>query len=107
MKYGRSPELRHYPRKRVSWPVVLETVDGVFHLQTVDLGPRGAKVLIDEPLAEGTPAQLHFHPEDGPELHVQAIAWRTDPDGMAFFFIAPGSPLRAPDRYSDLTEAAR
>ena len=35
----------------------------------------------------GTPVQLHFRPPNGRPLHVQAIVWRQDPDGPAFFFI--------------------
>jgi hypothetical protein len=107
VRHRRSPELRRNPRRRVSWPVVLETDNRTFCVRTVDLGSRGAKVRLAEPLAEGTQAQLHFHPENGPQLYVQAIAWRADPDGMAFFFIGPGSPRGAAGRYSDLAEAAR
>jgi hypothetical protein len=107
VRHRPSPELRRYPRKRVSLPVVVETDNRTFYVRTVNLGPRGAKVRLAEPLAGGTEAQLHFHPENGPQLHVQAIAWRADLDGMAFFFIGPGSPRGAAGRYSDLAEAAR
>ncbi len=47
---------------------------------------RGAKVGPTERLGEGSVAQLHFHPPDGPSLDVEAIVWRVDRDGLAFFF---------------------
>jgi hypothetical protein len=88
-------------------PVVVETDKRTFYVRTVNVGSRGAKVRLKEPLAEGTQAQLHFQPENGPRLYVHAIAWRADPDGMAFFFIGPGSPRRAAGRYADLAEVAQ
>jgi hypothetical protein len=74
---------------------VLETDGRTFELETIDLSARGAKVRLLEPLAEASPAWLHFHPEDELGIRVEAIAWRSDPDGMVFFFIDSGSPLRA------------
>jgi PilZ domain len=81
---------------------VLEADGRIFHLETIDLSARGAKVGLLEPLAEGTPVRLHFHPEDELDIHVEAIAWRSDPDGMAFFFIGPSSPLWAESPWVEL-----
>jgi len=86
---------------------VLETDNRTFCVRSVNLSSGGAKVRLAAPLAEGTQAQLHFQPEHEPQLYVQAIAWRADPDGMAFFFIGPGSPRWAAGRHSDLAEAAQ
>jgi hypothetical protein len=35
---------------------------------------------------EGSVAQLHFHPPNGSSFDVEAIVWRVDRDGPAFFF---------------------
>jgi len=77
---------RRYPRFTVSWPVVVEAGKRFFLLQAVDVSGRGAKVRPTERLGEGSVAQLHFHPPNGPALDVEAIVWRVDRDGLAFFF---------------------
>ena len=87
------PDLRRHPRARVSWPVTVEIGDERLQLETVNLGPFGAKLRLENPpLRPGTPAQLHFRPPDGHPLDAQAIVWRTDPDGPAFFFIGVAGP---------------
>ena len=87
------PDLRRHPRARVSWPVTVEAGDKRLHLETVNLSPFGAKLRLDDsPLEPGTLAQLHFRPRVGRPLDVQAIVWRTDPDGLAFFFIGVDAP---------------
>jgi hypothetical protein len=86
-------EQRRYPRHRVSWPVVLETDDRISFVETIDISMRGAKLCLRKPLALGSVVNLHIHPEDRAEMHVQAVAWRSDPDGMAFFFIGLAEPL--------------
>lgn len=84
----REPDLRRHPRARVSWPVTVDIGDQRLELEAMNLSPFGAKLRLDHPiLRPGTPAQLHFHAPDGRLLDVQAIVWRTDPDGPAFFFI--------------------
>jgi hypothetical protein len=89
----REPDLRRHPRARVAWPVTVEAGDKLLYLETMNLGPFGAKVRLDDsPLEPGTLAQLHFRPADGRPLDVQAIVWRTDPDGLAFFFIGVDAP---------------
>lgn len=87
-------ELRRHPRRRVSWPVILETDDRISFVETVDFGARGAKLWLRVAPPLGSLVNLHFHPEQGGEMHVQAVTWRSDPDGVAFFFIGLGSPLR-------------
>jgi len=86
-------EQRRYPRQRVSWPVVLETDDRISFVETIDFSARGAKLCLRKSLALGSVVNLHIHPEDSAEMHVQAVAWRSDPDGMAFFFIGLAEPL--------------
>jgi hypothetical protein len=84
----RQPDLRRHPRAQVSWPVTVEAADQRFDLQTVNLSPFGVKLRAnDTPLEPGTLAQLHFQPPGGRPVAVQAIVWRTDPDGPAFFFV--------------------
>jgi hypothetical protein len=77
---------RQYPRFNVSWPVVVEAGKRFFLLRTVNVSGRGAKARPTERLGEGSVAQLHFHPPDGSSLDVEAIVWRVEADGLAFFF---------------------
>ena len=79
---------RQYARFNVSWPVVVEAGKRFFLLRAVNVSGRGAKVIPMERLGEGSVAQLHFHPPDGSSLDVEAIVWRVDRDGLAFFFTA-------------------
>ena len=81
-----SPRLRRYPRVSVSWPVVMEAGRRIFLLQAVNVSGRGAKVRPTERVGEGHVARLHFHPPNGSSLDVEAIVWRVDRDGLAFFF---------------------
>ena len=81
-------DLRRYPRAKVAWPVVLEVGDRHFHLQTVNLSPMGTKVgPVEAPLEVGSSAKLSIRPPNGRALDVNAIVWRADRDGSAFFFI--------------------
>ena len=70
----------------MSWPVVVEAGKRFFLLRAVNVSGRGAKVIPTERLDEGSVAQLHFHPPNGSSLDVEAIVWRVDRDGLAFFF---------------------
>jgi PilZ domain-containing protein len=84
----RRADLRRYPRAKVAWPVVLEVGDRHFLLQTVNLSPMGTKVgPVEAPLEVGSPAKLRIRPPNGRTLDVNAIVWRSDRDGSAFFFI--------------------
>jgi hypothetical protein len=85
-EYGTPRRPRKYPRFNVSWPVVVEAGKRFFLLQAVNVSGRGAKVRPTERLGEGSVAHLHFHPPDGSSLDVDAIVWRVDRDGLAFFF---------------------
>lgn len=81
------PELRRHPRATVNWPVTVEAGERLYHLKTINLSPFGSKVMSKEPFEVGSQARLHFDPPEGRPLDVQAIVWRTDVDGSAFFFI--------------------
>lgn len=88
MTRERQPDLRRHPRARVSWPVTVEIDEQRLHLETINLSPFGAKLkLKDAILRPGAAAQLRFRPPAGRPLDVQAIVWRIDPDGAAFFFV--------------------
>ena len=80
-------EFRRSPRSRVSCPVTVEAGSRLLQGETLNLGPRGAKLRLDEPLQEGTAATLHFMPAAGRPMDVEAIVWRIDDDGPVFFFI--------------------
>ena len=84
-------DLRRHPRSKVSWPVTVETGGQAFERQTVNLSPVGAKVHLEAQLQVGAPATLRFRPPHGRPLEVEAIVWRSDSDGPAFFFVGVGS----------------
>lgn len=83
-------DLRRHPRSSVTWPVTVESGGRTFDRQTVNLSPIGAKIRLDEPLTVGSSARLRFRPPQGRTHDVEAIVWRTDKDGPAFFFVGPG-----------------
>ena len=71
-----------------SWPVTVRTGDRLLRLQTLNLSAHGAKVGLDtELLPVGTPAHLRLEPPGVPPVDVEAIVWRADDDGSAFFFV--------------------
>ena len=79
-------EYRRRSRSQVSCPVTVEAGNRILKGETLNLGPAGAKLRLDEPLPEGTAATLHFTPAEGCGMDVEAIVWRTDADGPVFFF---------------------
>ena len=54
--------------------------------ETIDVSSFGAKLRMEEMLEPGSRACLHLSPHDQRPLAVQALVWRADPDGLAFFF---------------------
>ena len=80
-------DLRRHPRSCVTWPVTVETGGRSFDRHTVNLSPIGAKIHLDEQLPVGSQALLKFRPPQGRPLDVEAIVWRADSDGPAFFFV--------------------
>lgn len=85
-----SVDLRRHPRSSVHWPVTVEAGGRSFDRQTVNLSPIGVKISLDEPLTVGSAARLRFRPPQGRALDVDAIVWRADTDGSAFFFVGQG-----------------
>jgi PilZ domain len=81
------PEQRHRPRTRVSWPVTVQAGNRSLQGETLDLSPGGAKLRLGERLQEGDLATLRIRPPQGGAMDVNAIVWRSDDDGPAFFFI--------------------
>ena len=80
-------ELRRHRRVRVNWPTILNAGTRVLHVELQNLTPLGAKVRLDDRLQEGTAVRLLLQPPQGRPIEVEAIVWRTDEDGSAFFFI--------------------
>lgn len=87
-------EHRRHARVAASWPVTVQTGTRLLHLHAVNVSALGVKVSLDEPLRReplevGRAAQLRIEPPGAPAVEVEAIVWRTDDDGPAFFFIGP------------------
>jgi PilZ domain-containing protein len=84
----REPDLRRQPRVAIAWRVTVEVHGQIYELETVNLSPLAVKLAVGDLRPDpGAPAQLHFYPPRGEPLDVDAIVWRTDPDGTVFFFI--------------------
>ena len=81
-------DLRRHPRSKVAWPVTVEAGGRRFERKTVNLSPIGAKVQLEEELPVGSNARLRFRPPQGQPLDVDAVVWRADSDGPAFFFVS-------------------
>ncbi|HTY78986.1 MAG TPA: PilZ domain-containing protein [Candidatus Bathyarchaeia archaeon] len=92
-------EQRRHPRMRVSWPVILEAEGQLRYVETIDVGARGAKLRLEAAPPLGSPVLLHVLPPEGGELHVEALTWRIDPDGVAFFFIGLAVPVEEQERF--------
>jgi len=74
-----------------TWPVTVRIGDRILRLQTVNLSAHGVKVGLDSALPPvGTSAHLRLEPPDAPPVDVEAIVWRADDDGSAFFFVGAG-----------------
>ena len=81
-------EHRRYTRVAARWPVTVRVGDRHLRLQTVNLSAHGVKVAPDVALPPvGTSAHLRLEPPDAPPVDVEAIVWRADDDGAAFFFL--------------------
>jgi PilZ domain-containing protein len=71
-----------------TWPVTVSIGDRSVRLQTMNLSAHGIKVGLDAALPPvGTSAHLRLEPPDAPPVDVDAIVWRADDDGSAFFFV--------------------
>lgn len=87
-------EHRRHARVAASWPVTVQTGHRILHLHAVNVSALGVKVSVDErllrePLEIGRPARLRIEPPGARPVEVEAIIWRADDDGPAFFFIGP------------------
>jgi hypothetical protein len=69
----------------------VEADQHVFHGETMDVGPQGAKLRLAERLEVGTRVHLHLTPTQGRQVTIEAIVWRIDDDGLAFFFLSARS----------------
>jgi hypothetical protein len=87
-----SVDLRRHPRAKVSWPVMVEAGDARFERHTIDVSPMGAKVSLEQPLPVGMRVRLQLRPPNDAPLEVDAMVWRVDQDGPAFFFFGVDTP---------------
>src|SRR5262245_4879412 len=79
---------RRHPRRRVTWPVTVEAASWCLQGETLDVSPQGAKVRLKAQLEVGTRVTLHVTPPEDPPIATEAIVWRVDKDGIAFFFLS-------------------
>lgn len=89
-------EHRRWTRVGASWPVTVRSGDRLLRLEALNVSALGLKARRDEGLGRealevGRPARLRLEPPGSPPLEVEAIVWRADDDGPAFFFIGSGS----------------
>jgi hypothetical protein len=81
-------EHRRYTRVAATWPVTVRIGDEILRLQTLNLSAHGVKVGLDGALPPvGTAAHLRLEPPDAAPVEVEAIVWRADDDGAAFYFV--------------------
>jgi len=86
MPISREQDRRHHPRTRVVWPIVVKVGMSRYLSVSVDISTHGAKVRTKARPKTGTTVQLELVPPEGPPLHVGALVWRIDADGLAFLF---------------------
>src|SRR5262245_10066775 len=79
---------RRHPRRRVTWPVTVEVDSRCLQGETLDVSLQGAKVRLKAQLDVGTRVTLHVTPPEDPPTAAEAIVWRVDKDGIAFFFLS-------------------
>jgi hypothetical protein len=84
---------RRHPRMKIAWPVTVEIGQQRFDRHTMDISPMGMKVALEQPVAVGSRARLLLRPPKDIPLDLDAIVWRVDGDGAAFFFVSAGSGL--------------
>jgi len=89
-------DLRRYPRVRVAWKVIVEAPGHRSKMRkTIDVSPYGMKVRLETPLPDGADARLSLSTPERRALQVNAIVWRTDPDGPVFVFVGLSQDLFA------------
>jgi hypothetical protein len=91
-------EHRRDARQIASWPVTVQTGDRQLRLHAVNVSAHGVKVSLNDrmngqPLEVGRAARLRIEPPGAWPVEVDAIVWRTDEDGPAFFFVGPRSSV--------------
>ena len=78
---------RFIERARVSWTVWARLGQQRMRFHTVDVSSRGAKLRPRGALTVGSAVQLEFITSEGSRLHVSAVVWRADGDGVAVMFL--------------------
>jgi hypothetical protein len=78
---------RASPRARVSWTVWARVGQERMRFHAVDVSPRGAKLRPRGGFPVGAAIELEFIKPAGRRLHVSAVVWRADSDGLAVLFL--------------------
>jgi CheY-like chemotaxis protein len=88
------PRSQHrYRRRRITWPVTVQADARRLHGETLDVGPRGAKLRLTGRPDVGTCITLHLTPTDGHTMAVEAIVWRHDTEGVVVFFLSTATGI--------------
>jgi hypothetical protein len=77
---------RQHPRIRAAWPAVVKVGKTRYLGRSVDISTHGAKVRTTARLKPGATVELELVPPDGSAVHVGAMVWRVDADGLALLF---------------------
>ena len=77
---------RQQPRIRAAWSVIVKVGTTRYLARSLNVSARGAKVRTNARLKTGTMVHLELVPPDEDPLHVDALVWRVDADGLAFLF---------------------
>ena len=82
------PHTRRASRRvPVSWTVWARTGQQRMRFHAIDVSSRGAKLAPTGVFPVGAAVELEFVRPDGRRVHVSAVVWHADSDGLAVLFI--------------------
>jgi hypothetical protein len=71
---------REFYRARISWPVTLETAQGIIDAETKDLSSEGANIHSSRPLSVDEPVRMTIRPPGKEPLQATAmVMWSSSP----------------------------
>jgi hypothetical protein len=83
-------ERRQHARANISWPVKIETAQGIIKGETINLSPAGAYIQCPETPKPGEEIVITISPSDHSPLHITAeVIWTASapPFGMGISFL--------------------